>query len=264
MAAGGRRGLAQLRLPGRGQFWHVAWPPPGGADHSFTRLVPRHLVLPTLGGGNRDLIFGRPLVSGEDSGKEQENAAPSMKMGNSRALQEKDRNLCWGTLLVLIFSKYFYLSGIGSYYTFYLITKFGVSVRSAQLHLFLFQFAVAAGTMIGGPLGDRIGAEIRNLGLNPWCCAFHAGTSLRGPASNDCSCLPYWLILASAFPSILVYAQEPSGAHFWSLFRVCLRYGRGRIGSPRHNRRPYKHPARLQAHGVSSAHGLHRPVPAQP
>lgn len=62
-------------------------------------------------------------------------------------------------LMVLIFSKYFYLTSISSYYTFYLIHKFGVSVQSAQIHLFVFLFAVAAGTIIGGPLGDKIGRK---------------------------------------------------------------------------------------------------------
>src|SRR5208283_5442834 len=59
-----------------------------------------------------------------------------------------------GLLLVLIFSKYFYIAGMTSYLTFYMMDKFAVSVKSSQLHLFIFQFAVAAGTLIGGPIGD--------------------------------------------------------------------------------------------------------------
>ena len=62
-------------------------------------------------------------------------------------------------LLALIFSKYFYLASLTSYYTFYLIDHFQVSVQSAQLHLFVFLAAVAVGTMIGGPLGDRLGRK---------------------------------------------------------------------------------------------------------
>lgn len=62
-------------------------------------------------------------------------------------------------LLMLIFSKYFYMASISSYYTFYLIHKFGLSVQNAQLHLFAFLFAVAAGTVIGGPVGDKIGRK---------------------------------------------------------------------------------------------------------
>src|SRR5581483_5100667 len=62
-------------------------------------------------------------------------------------------------LLALIFSKYFYLASFSSYYTFYLINRFHVSVQNAQLHLFVFLAAVAFGTIIGGPLGDRIGRK---------------------------------------------------------------------------------------------------------
>src|SRR5581483_816498 len=62
-------------------------------------------------------------------------------------------------LAALVFSKYFYLASLGSYYTFYLISKFHVSVRSSQIHLFVFLGAVAAGTIIGGPIGDRIGRK---------------------------------------------------------------------------------------------------------
>lgn len=62
-------------------------------------------------------------------------------------------------LLILIFSKYFYMASISSYYTFYLMQKFGLSIQNAQLHLFAFLFAVAAGTVIGGPVGDKIGRK---------------------------------------------------------------------------------------------------------
>src|SRR5690606_18375980 len=75
-------------------------------------------------------------------------------------------------LLILIFSKYFYLTSLTSYYTFYLIDKFGVSVQQSQVYLFVFLFAVAAGTMIGGPLGDRIGRKyviwLSILGASPF------------------------------------------------------------------------------------------------
>ncbi|HEY2627887.1 MAG TPA: MFS transporter, partial [Usitatibacter sp.] len=77
-----------------------------------------------------------------------------------------------GTLLVLIFSKYFYVAGISSFYTFYLIDKFGLSVQSAQIHLFIFLFASAVGTLIGGPVGDRIGRKpviwVSILGVAPF------------------------------------------------------------------------------------------------
>jgi FSR family fosmidomycin resistance protein-like MFS transporter len=111
-------------------------------------------------------------------------------------------------LLMLIFSKYFYLAGITSYYTFYLIQTFHVSVANAQVHLFLFLGAVAAGTMAGGPLGDRFGRKyviwFSILGILPFTMAL--------PYANL-----FWtsilsviigVVLASAFPAIVVYAQE--------------------------------------------------------
>jgi FSR family fosmidomycin resistance protein-like MFS transporter len=111
-------------------------------------------------------------------------------------------------LLALIFSKYFYLASLTSYYTFYLISRFHVSVQSAQLHLFLFLAAVAFGTIIGGPLGDRVGRKYiiwaSILGVLPF--------SLILPHANlfwtTLLTVPIGVILASAFPAIVVYAQE--------------------------------------------------------
>ncbi len=111
-------------------------------------------------------------------------------------------------LVALMFSKFFYLASLMSYYTFYLMNKFHVSVQNAQLHLFVFLGAVAAGTFIGGPIGDKIGRK-----YVIWC-------SILGVLPFTLV-LPYvnlfWtsvlsvfigLILASAFSAILVYAQE--------------------------------------------------------
>jgi len=111
-------------------------------------------------------------------------------------------------LLVLIFSKYFYLTSLSSYYTFYLMHKFGLSVQSAQLHLFAFLFAVAAGTVIGGPIGDRIGRKrviwVSILGVAPFTLLLpHANLWWTGALS-----VVIGFILASAFSAILVYAQE--------------------------------------------------------
>ena len=111
-------------------------------------------------------------------------------------------------LLGLIFSKYFYLASITSYYTFYLIDRFGVSVRSAQLHLFIFLVAVAVGTIVGGPLGDRFGRKIiiwiSILGVLPFSVLLPHANLLWTAVLT----VPIGLILASAFPAIVVYAQE--------------------------------------------------------
>jgi FSR family fosmidomycin resistance protein-like MFS transporter len=111
-------------------------------------------------------------------------------------------------LIVLIFSKYFYLASITSYFTFYLIHRFGVSVQSAQLHLFVFLGAVAAGTIIGGPIGDRIGRKYviwgSILGVLPFTLALpYVNLFWTGVLT-----VPIGVILASAFSAILVYAQE--------------------------------------------------------
>jgi FSR family fosmidomycin resistance protein-like MFS transporter len=113
-----------------------------------------------------------------------------------------------GVLAVLIFSKYFYLASLNSYFTFYLIDKFGLTVRSAQLFLFLFLAAVAAGTVIGGPVGDRIGRKAviwtSILGVAPFTLMLpHANLFWTGALV-----VIIGLVLASAFSAILVYAQE--------------------------------------------------------
>ncbi|OWY37424.1 MFS transporter [Xenophilus sp. AP218F] len=111
-------------------------------------------------------------------------------------------------LLLLVFSKHFYLASLTSYYTFYLIHRFQVSVQSAQLHLFLFLLAVAAGTVLGGPIGDAIGRKrviwFSILGVAPLTLLLpHVDLWWTTLLS-----LPIGFILASAFPAILVYAQE--------------------------------------------------------
>lgn len=111
-------------------------------------------------------------------------------------------------LLALIFSKYVYLASLTSYFTFYLIHRFGVSVQNAQLHLFAFLAAVAVGTVLGGPLGDRLGRKYviwcSILGALPFTLLLpHVGLFWTGPLT-----LAIGLILASAFPAIVVFAQE--------------------------------------------------------
>jgi FSR family fosmidomycin resistance protein-like MFS transporter len=111
-------------------------------------------------------------------------------------------------LLALIFSKYFYMASLSSYYTFYLIDHFQVSVQGAQLRLFVFLGAVAAGTLLGGHVGDRIGRKtviwFSILGMLPF--------TLILPHVNlfwtTVLTIPIGMIMASAFPAIVVYAQE--------------------------------------------------------
>jgi FSR family fosmidomycin resistance protein-like MFS transporter len=111
-------------------------------------------------------------------------------------------------LLALIFSKYFYLASITNYYTFYLIARFGVTIQQAQIYLFVFLFAAALGTILGGPVGDRFGRKIviwfSILGVAPF--------TLLLPFANLAWTIVLSVfigaILASAFSAILVYAQD--------------------------------------------------------
>lgn len=111
-------------------------------------------------------------------------------------------------LLILIFSKFIYMASISSYFTFYLMTKFHVSVRSAQLHLFIFLFAVAAGTLLGGPVGDRIGRKRVIWASIAGVAPFTLLLPYVGLAWTGVLTFVIGLILASAFSAILVFAQE--------------------------------------------------------
>jgi FSR family fosmidomycin resistance protein-like MFS transporter len=136
-------------------------------------------------------------------------------------------------LVTLVFSKFFYLASMSSYYTFYLIQKFSLSVQSAQYFLFIFLFSFAAGTIIGGPLGDRFGRKriiwASIVGVAPF--------TLLLPYANlwESAILTVFIgvILASAFSAILVYAQElmPGNVGMVAGLFFGLSFGMGGIGS---------------------------------
>lgn len=113
-----------------------------------------------------------------------------------------------GVIVVLIFSKYVYMASLSSYYTFYLIDRFGVSVATSQIFLFIFVVSTAAGTLVGGPVGDRYGRKlviwVSILGTAPFSLLLpHASLPLTAVLSF---CAGF--MLSSAFPAILLYAQE--------------------------------------------------------
>ncbi len=148
-------------------------------------------------------------------------------------LPRKTVAMSLGILLVLVFSKYFYLTSLSSYYTFYLINKFGVSVQNAQIHLFVFLFAVAAGTIIGGPVGDKIGRKYviwaSILGVAPFTLLLpHANLMWTSVLS-----VIIGVILASAFSAILVFAQElmPGKVGMVSGLFFGLAFGMGGLGA---------------------------------
>ncbi|GJI99837.1 MFS transporter [Duganella rhizosphaerae] len=129
----------------------------------------------------------------------------------SHAVSPLSKGRVYGALTVLallVFSKYVYMSSLSSYYTFYLIDKFGLSVSSAQLYLFLFLAAVAAGTFMGGPIGDRIGRKrviwISILGAAP----FTLMLPYVGLAWTAVLSVVIGFVISSAFSAIVVFAQE--------------------------------------------------------
>jgi FSR family fosmidomycin resistance protein-like MFS transporter len=136
-------------------------------------------------------------------------------------------------LLALIFSKYFYLASLTSYYTFYLISRFHVSVQASQIYLFVFLGAVALGTILGGPVGDRIGRKYviwgSIVGVLPFTLLLpHANLFWTAVLT-----VPIGLILASAFPAIIVYAQEllPGRTGTVAGLFFGLAFGMGGIGA---------------------------------
>jgi len=153
----------------------------------------------------------------------------------TRAIEASPRRVAGAiaVLLALIFSKYFYLASITSYYTFYLIDHFHQSVRSAQLHLFVFLAAAAVGGFLGGPIGDRIGSKkiiwVSILGVLPFTLLLpHANLFWTSVLT-----VPIGLIIASAFPAIVVYAQDllpgRTGAVAGLFFG--LAFGMGSVGA---------------------------------
>jgi FSR family fosmidomycin resistance protein-like MFS transporter len=136
-------------------------------------------------------------------------------------------------LLMLIFSKYFYLASITSYYTFYLIHTFHVSVQTAQVHLFIFLAAVAAGTLAGGPLGDKFGRKyviwLSILGILPFTLALPYANLFWTSVLS----VVIGMGVASAFPAIVVYAQEllPGRVGMISGLFFGFSFGMGGIGA---------------------------------
>jgi len=158
---------------------------------------------------------------------------PAKQAAASADLPPKNVVSAIAVLMALVFSKYFYLASFTSYYTFYLMSRFHVSVRSSQIHLFAFLGAVAAGTMIGGPVGDRVGRKVviwcSILGVLPF-------TLLLPYASLFWTTVLSVIVgfgLASAFPAIVVYAQElvPGRVGMISGLFYGFAFGMGGIGA---------------------------------
>jgi FSR family fosmidomycin resistance protein-like MFS transporter len=229
MASGGRHGLAQ-------SLFQVG----GNAGSSLGPLLAAWIIVPHGRGSVAWFALAALLAIAVLLQVSRWYSAHHAVRGKSRAGHASAITLSRGkvaaslTILgLLIFSKYFYLASISSYYTFFLIHKFGVSVQSAQTHLFVFLFAVAAGSLIGGPIGDRIGRKwviwVSILGVAPFTMMLpYASLFWTGVLT-----VVIGLILASAFSAILVYAQEliPGRVGMISGLFFGFAFGMGGIGA---------------------------------
>ena len=134
--------------------------------------------------------------------------APGHAPARHPTLSRAEVGKAMSVLIALLFSKYIYLASFTSYYTFYLMAKFGLSIKDAQIYLFVFLAAVAAGTIAGGPVGDRLGRKlviwVSILGVLPFTLLLpHVGLLPTAALS-----VIIGFVIASAFPAIVVYGQE--------------------------------------------------------
>src|SRR5688572_2216398 len=207
LASGGRHGFAQALFQVGGNFGSSLGPlfaaiviVPHGQTHllwSAVVALAAIWLLARLGVWyRRHLALPHPSLANVAAARR---TSPMSRRGVVLAL---------AVLVALIFSKYVYLVSLTSYYTFYLMERFGVSVQQAQIDLFIFLFAVAAGTIIGGPIGDRFGRKYviwaSILGVAPFTLAL----PYMGLVGTILLTVVIGVVLASAFSAILVYAQD--------------------------------------------------------
>jgi FSR family fosmidomycin resistance protein-like MFS transporter len=205
LASGGRHGLAQ-------SLFQVG----GNIGSSLGPILAALIVIPkgqsSIGWFSSAALLAMAVLFGVGNWYRRERAAPARS--GSRQPGERSHLPRWkvgwavAVLLALVFSKSFYTASLNSYYTFYLISKFHLSVETAQIYLFAFLAAVAAGTLIGGPVGDRIGRKsvlwISILGVLPFTLVLpYADLLWTGILT-----VVIGLILASASSAIVVYALE--------------------------------------------------------
>ncbi len=229
LASGGRHGLAQSIFQVGGNIGSASGPllaafiimPRGQASIAWFALAAMIAII-VLGRIGRWYRLQIPNLR-----------RPAMRAAGSASYTQRQVTIAIGVLGMLIFSKYFYLASLSSYYTFYLMHKFSLSAQSAQLHLFIFLAAVAAGTLIGGPVGDRIGRRYviwaSILGVLPFTLLLPHANLLWTTVLT----VIIGLVLASAFAAILVFAQElvPGRTGMISGLFFGFAFGMGGIGA---------------------------------
>ncbi len=229
LASGGRHGLAQSLFQVGGNIGSAIGPlaaayivlPRGQGAVAWFSIVALIAILVLVRVG---VWYGAHLVARADQGQRRVSLNP---------LSRRQVGVALAVLLGLIFSKFFYTASLSSYYTFYMIEHFGVSVQRAQIYLFIYLAAFSLGTLAGGPIGDRIGRKkviwFSILGALPF--------TLLLPHVNEVwvvlLTIPIGLILSSAFSAIVVYAQElmPGRVGMVAGLFFGLAFGMGGIGA---------------------------------
>ena len=202
MASGGRHGLAQSIFQVGGNLGTAAGP-----------LVAAWLILPngrhSIAWVSLVALLAMIILAGVGRWYQHQNRLPKKPVIAATSGLSRSRITSTLALLVtLMFSKFFYLASINSFLIFYLMHQYGISTRLAQYHLFYFLGAVALGTMLGGPIGDRIGRKrviwVSILGIAPFALAL----PYVGLDASVALSVIIGFMLASAFPAMVVYAQE--------------------------------------------------------
>jgi len=231
MASGGRHGLAQ-------SLFQVG----GNAGSAMGPLLAAAIIMPygqhSLAWFSIAALIAIFVLYHVGGWYKRERAAGHGRKAGGRAhaavkLSGRQVAFAMTLLVVLLFSKYFYLASLNSYYTFYLITKFHLSTQASQLFLFLFLFSVAVGTIVGGPIGDRVGRKVviwvSILGVAPFTMLLPYADLFWTAVLT----VIIGLVLASAFSAILVYAQEliPGKVGMVSGLFFGFAFGLGGIGA---------------------------------
>ncbi len=232
LASGGRHGMAQ-------SVFQVG----GNAGSALGPLLAAFVIAPHgthVGGQSEVAWFGLAALVGIGvltgvGGWYRRHMRARVARAAEPAVALDRRRVAWAlaVLVALMLSKFFYTASMSNYYTFFLISRFHVSVHAAQLCLFLFLGSFAAGTILGGPIGDRIGRKriiwVSILGVLPFTLAL----PYVGFAATVALTVPIGLLLASAFPAIVVYAQElmPGRVGTVSGLMFGLAFGLGGLGA---------------------------------
>lgn len=229
LASGGRHGLAQSVFQVGGNFGQALGP-----------LLAAFFVLPrgraSIAWFGFAAVLGMAILSllGRWYQANGHAKRPARNVGTAPlGLSTRRVTLSLAVLVALIFSKFFYLASFTSYYIFYLIQRFHVGVQAAQVDLFIFMAASAAGTVIGGPVGDRIGRKRVIWGSIAGVLPFTLALPYVGLSATIGLSVIIGLVLSSAFAAIVVYAQEllPGRVGTVSGLFFGLAFGMGGLGA---------------------------------